>query len=278
MLRNWLSYDKRWPCPYTKFSLADITELKSIDVDCPDNETVLYLGHLLVCAHGDPQLISDDLNMLLEDTANIGLSIIKEYIESRILPKPSATIARIGNFGEILATQCMVELAEYSFPVYKLRYREKRNWAMRLTDLFLVKKQENSKLLICYGEVKTRSGKDYTTSVKRVAIEAHDSLKKDDALSNPEILTFIRTMLYSQGKLDEARLFGRIQNNLLEYDVQYMLFLVHDAAIWRDEILDQLEDHDIDARLSNLDVRVLYINQLARVINLAYENAWKDAV
>lgn len=216
MLSKWLSHHNHNPCPYRKFTLADISEIRAIDVDCSSNDVILYLGHLLIRAYGEPQMIRDDLDMLLEDTSSIGLSIVKDYIESRILP--SAIITRIGNFGEILAAQCMVELAEYSFPIYKLRYREKRNWAMRLTDLFLVKKPENGNLVICYGEVKTRSGKDYTASVKKVAIEAHDSLKKDDALSNPEILTFIRTMLYSQGRQEEAYLFGRIQNNRLKYD------------------------------------------------------------
>lgn len=57
-----------------------------------------------------------------------------------------------------------------------------------------------------------------------------------------------------------------------------MLFLVHDTAIWHDEILDELENYDIDGRLSNLDVIVLRINRLRKVIDLAYQNAWKDVV
>jgi hypothetical protein len=231
-----------------------------------------------VQAHGNPQMIADDLEMLMEDSSTIGLNVVRDYIENRILPKKSATITRIGNLGEVLAAQCMVELAGYSFPVYKLRYREKRNWAMRLTDLFLVKQQKNGKLSICYGEVKTRSGSQYTTSVKKVAIEAHDSLTKDDALENPEILTFIRNQLYSQGRLAEARLFGRIQNDLLEYDINYVLFLVHDTAIWHEEILAELDNQEIDNRLINLGVNVLRISNLGRVIEIAYENAWKGVV
>jgi hypothetical protein len=278
VLANWLIYQNRQPCPYGKFALNEITEQRSIDINNPDDTSVIYLGQLLLQAHGNPQMIADDLEMLLHDASTVGLNIVREYIENRVLPRRSATSTRIGNLGEILAAQCMVELAGYTFPIYKLRYREKRNWAMRLTDFFMVKKQPNNRLLVCYGEVKTRSGSRYNNSVKMVGVEAHDSLTKDDALENPEILTFIRQQLYAQNRFDEARLFGRIQNKKIEYDTNFVLFLVHNTAIWNEEILVELNNHEIDERLSNLSVNVLYISDLRNVIDVAYENAWKGVI
>jgi hypothetical protein len=278
MLARWLTSKHINPCPYKKFGLTDLSEHLVVDPDDPDDAIVSYIGDLLINSHGDPQMIADDIAMLLEDAEMLELNIVEDYIKNRVLPKKAANPTRIGNFGEILATQCLIDFTDFEFPIYKLRYREKRNWAMRLTDLFLVKKQNNGRILICYGEVKTRSGVSYTSSVKKVAVEAHDSLKKDVAVANPEILDFVRKILYAQGKLEEARIFGRIQNNRIKYDITHILFLVHDNSIWKDEILSELEQHNIDNRLKNLNVNVLRINKLSRLIDQTYENAWRGIV
>lgn len=275
MLKNWLNSVARQPCPYQKFQVTEITELQQIDLSNPFDENVTYIGRLLVEYHGDPQLIADDLAMLAQDSGSVGLNLVKEYIEKRILPKPTANITRIGNWGEILASQCMVEFNEYSFPVYKLRFREKRNWAMRLTDLFLIKFPSSGNPIICYGEVKTRSKLKYGKRVKRVAIEAHDSLKKDDALTDPEILTFLRSLLYLNKRRREALFLGQIQNRLTPYEVTHMLFLVHESEIWKEEILEELEKHQIDNRLQNLSVVILRVTNLGQLIDIAYQNAWR---
>lgn len=275
MLKNWIKAEVRQPCPYTKFSLTEFTEIRAIDPTEKDEQNIAYMGQLLVRYHGNPEMIADDLRMLADDAASIGLTIVKNYVEAHVLPSKGRISTRIGNWGEIIASQCMTEFDGYSFPIYKLRFREKRSWAMRLTDLFFVKDIASDNPTVCYGEVKTHSGENYNTSIKRVAIEAHESLRKDDALGEPEILNFIRNLLYTSNRFEEARFFGLIQHKRITYNLVHILFLVHNSTIWRDEILEELQNHTLDVRLRNLGVYVLRVSNLRRVIDASYDNAWK---
>jgi hypothetical protein len=277
-ITQWLTSTHINPCPYKKFGLTDLSEHLVINPNNLDDPIVSYIGNLLINSHGDPRMIADDIAMLLEDTEMLKLDIVEAHIKNNVLPGKDKQSTRIGNFGEILAVQCLIDFEDFEFPIYKLRYREKRNWAMRLTDLFLVKKQNNGRMLICYGEVKTRSGVSYTSSIKKVAIDAHESLKKDDSVANPEILAFARNILYAQGKVEEAQILGKIQLKKIKYDVIHILFLIHDNSNWKEEILTELEQHDIDQRLENLNVNVLRINKLRKLIDQTYENAWRGVV
>src|SRR5205807_837697 len=160
-------------------------------------------------------------------------------------PKKMNGIARIGNFGEVLASNFLIEFEDFWFPIYKLRYREKKDWAMRLSDLCLIKRLPGVKPLVCYGEVKTISA-DRDISI---AIKGHNSLvlgEVKDSLADPEILKFISTILYETQRFDEGYFISELLSCSVKYDKRYDLFLVHSKEKWTDEILDRLEEHLID--------------------------------
>ncbi len=94
-----------------------------------------------------PQLIKDQYNLLLKDAEDNSLKVLKKYLEDHILPDKSILhgIARIGNFGEVLASTIMIEFENFWFPIYKLRFGEKKDWAMRLTDLCLIEEGRQRK-------------------------------------------------------------------------------------------------------------------------------------
>lgn len=141
---------------------------------------------------------------------------------------------------------------------------------MRLTDLCLIKVKDSTKPIVCYSEVKTRSlGCD-----KKLAIQGHDSLVKDDALSNPEILRFISTWFYETGMLEEGKFLSKIRLGIQEYDKRHDLFLVHDKANWDNEILENLNNYDLDSRLRDFSVKVVLITDLRNLIDAVYERAW----
>lgn len=263
-LSKWLAQQVRQPSMF-KFPVTDITE-----VTTPDGLIIDYLALALLLAHGNPQQIRDQYNLLLEDAEDNSLNIMKMYLESRILPSKERISVRVGNFGEILASRYLIEFEGFWFPIYKLRYREKKDWAMRLTDLFLIKQVGRANPLVCYGEVKTISG----DRDKDIAIKGHDSLvlgEAKDFLAVPEILDFISTILYETNKFDEALFISKIALGKIEYNKRYDLFIIHTSEKWNDEVLNRLEGHPLDERLTDFSTKVVLISQLRKLIDTVFD-------
>jgi hypothetical protein len=239
----------------------------------PPQEVISDLANELVSAHSNPQMVKDELNILSKAAGQLDLDIIKAYVEDEILPSKDSVITRIGNFGEIIAAKLLIERDGYWFPIYKLRFREKQNWAMRLTDLFLIKSENSCAPVICFGEVKTRS----STYDRELGIKGHDSLAKDDALDDsPEILKFVCRMLYEANKYEEARFISDLRCGVKSYVRKHTLFILHEASTWDDEIIDRLDGHTIDPRLVDFTVNVLQISELRHLIDTCYLQAWES--
>jgi hypothetical protein len=282
LLDSWLSTSKREPCSY-KFAVRDITECALPNLSDPEDTILNHLSYHLLIAHGDPEMIKGECKLLLEDLEELNLgklksyvdSTIKNYVDNQILPsnKPGFKLSTwIGNFGEVLASQILIDSEGFWFPIYKLRFREKRAWAMKLTDFCLIKTNGLPKPLICYGEVKTKS----STCDPQLGIKGHDSLVKDDALQEPEILKFFCTMLYTSSRLDEADLFSRIRLDKIDYNKQHCLFLIHDKSTWQEDVLSNLNSHQINSNLIDFSVTVILVERLRQVIDESYSRAWKS--
>lgn len=263
MLSKWLTYQKRHPLIY-KFPVIDVTELI-----VPNDEVIDYLALALLLAHGNPQKIKDQYEKLLRDAEDTQLDILRKYLEGRVFPDKKRVSTRIANFGEALAATFLTEFENFWFPIYKLRFREKKDWAMRLTDLCLIKQLGESKILACYGEVKTISG----ARDLKIAIKGHDSLVSGDVLADPEILHFTSTILYEADRLEEAQLISDIELGLVEYDKRHDLFIVHTKEKWTDKILDELENYPLNQGLIDFSVKVFLISQLRQVIETTYEQS-----
>jgi len=264
MLSNWLIQQVRYPSVY-KFPVVDVTELVA-----PDSEIRDYLALALLLAHGNPQQIRDQYSLLIEDAEDNSLNILKKYLEDHVFPGEKRISVRVGNFGEVLASTFLIDFENFWFPIYKLRYREKKDWAMRLTDLCLIKRLNRVKPLVCYGEVKTISG----NCDKDIAIKGHDSLvlgEVKDILSDPEILHFISTILYETHRFEEAKFISGIEVDSIKYDKRHDLFIVHSREKWTDEILDRLEGYPLDQRLVNFTTKVVLISQLRDIIDTTYD-------
>jgi hypothetical protein len=268
MLDQWLSVSNNTNGKY-QFPVLDITE--KIE---PTEEIICYLARELVLAHANPQKIKYECRSLINATEEIKLNCLKQYVENEVLPNVQPLATRVGNWGEILVTTFLMLSEDFWFPIYKLRYREKRNWAMRLTDILLIKKFSTGNPLICFGEVKTRSS---NSCDKDLAIKGHESLSKDDALGNsPEILNFICQMLYENNRFDEANFLSDIRTGLVEYNKRYDLFLVHEKSVWDVEVIERLNNQGLDNRLTNFSLSILQIQNLRNLIDSSYSVAWKS--
>src|SRR5215207_1887223 len=80
MLDTWLTCQERNPCAY-KFKVVDISELVS-----PNQDVVHYIATALLAAHGDPEMIREEYEILADDAAEVNLDILRNYINSDILP------------------------------------------------------------------------------------------------------------------------------------------------------------------------------------------------
>ena len=261
MLTNWLNYEVRNPSQH-KFSIVDIREIMACD-----REIMLYVAEDILIAHKNPGMIRAELCILLEDAKNAGLDIIRNYVENEVLPSNEKIQTRIGNFGEILSANLLIQNEGFTLPIYKLRFREKKDWAMRLTDLCLILNNgDRERPLVCYGEVKTKtSGYD-----QQLGIKGHKSLAKDDALDNPEILNFICTWLYETESFEDAEFYSRIRLGKSKYDKRHDLFLVHNLEGWKEDILTNLNECELDERLVNFSVKVVLISNLRDVVDNVY--------
>lgn len=289
-LIEWLQSAGRDPKDYI-FDVVDIDEQYDFNDD-----VIAFLANLMVTAQGNPRMIADDLRKLIDDANQAKLYIIRDYVtaelladfpaaerqiiqkylENEILPHgddKTVLITKVGNFGEVVAAQYLLELEGYWLPIYKLQYREKKDWASKLTDLCVIKIRPNEKPLVCYSEVKTHSSQ----LNKNLGIEGHDSLIRDDALKNPEILRFISKRLYDAGKFDEANFISDLKLGRVEYDKKHELHLVHELGEWDEEILSRLEEHGLNAGLVDFCVRVIVIKDLRVLIDAVYANSWAAA-
>lgn len=262
MLRNWLVYQQRENSTYQKFAVVDVIEKSELDDQILD-----HLAHDIVLAHIEPELLADAYRELAQDVSELNLDLLKEFLETKILPnKTNGIPALIGNFGEIVAASLLTEFEDFEIPIYKLRFREKQNWAARLTDLCLIKTSNLPKPTVCYGEVKTHT----SACDLQLAVKGHNSLAKDNALADPEILRFLCNVLYNAQRFEQRELFLKIWLGKADYNRRHDLFLIHDADNWDEGVLHNLEALELDDRLVDFSVKVVLITKLRQVIDTAY--------
>jgi hypothetical protein len=267
MMGTWLECTKRESTNY-RFSVVDSIELRK-----PDESLLNYLARNLVLAYQNPEMLRREYRILAQDMKDLDLQILKQFVEEEILPSRDRIMTRIGNFGEIVAAIMLVDFEGYWFPIHKLRFREKKDWAVRLTDLCVFKVDGREIPLVCYGEVKTKtSGRDFDLAVK-----GHVSLSKDDALTYPEILRFMCTWLYEKDMHDAGELLSRIRLGKITYDRKHVLFLLHNRASWTDIILDRLGECELDERLIDFTLYIVLVEDLRNLIEAVYDHAWIGA-
>ena len=144
---------------------------------------------------------------------------------------------------------------------------------MRMTDVFVVNTNDYKDPIVSYGEVKTNTS-GYQGNI---GIEGHNSIKRDNALENPDILCFIINILGDQGKENEASFFIDIQLNKVHYKTKHKLFLIHDTKFWKDKILEKLNASELDSALQDFTVYPVLIDNLRTLIDDSFKNSWRAA-
>ncbi len=139
------------------------------------------------------------------------------------LPKGDKT--RKGNFGEVIASEHLIQRYGYYMPIFKLRYRDSHNMPMRGEDIVafvLTPQGEISK--ICIGESKTR--KKFTSDT---VLKAHDRLK-NSYHPCPETLSMLANISYERGMEKLGSEIDRVSKLLAEkkFPTENWIFLITD--------------------------------------------------
>ena len=135
---EWLKSQQRDTNPF-KFRVVDICEENP-----PTLELINFLSEEYIVANISPKALKLALSKLKNDCGELNLQKFQEFVEANLTDEEKISTL-VGSFGEIISTIYLVQFEKYWLPVYKLRYREKKNWAMRMTDVFVVNTEDMQK-------------------------------------------------------------------------------------------------------------------------------------
>jgi len=243
------NFDEFWlentsPLDYKKLSHKPLQEKTN------SRTTVApFINKAIVDHHINRRRIADWLNILghVQTASEIAAN----------LPKDDKT--RKGNFGEVIASEHLLQRHGYHMPVFKLRYRDSHSMPMRGEDIVAFILNPQGKITkVCIGEAKTS-----TRFASRTVLEAHDRLKKSYHPS-PETLSMLANILYDRGEDKLGREIDRVSRLLAKRDfsTENWIFLITEnkprdpfAEIEKlDDIIEPLVC--VDLQLSDLKVFV----------------------
>lgn len=126
------------------------------------------------------------------------------------LPKSAQT--RKGNFGEVLASEHLVQRYGYAMPVFKLQYRDS-NLPMRGEDIVAFELDNQKRIMrVVIGEAKA-----VKTFRQRTVMEAHERLKSAFQ-PRPMTLSMLANILYDRGDDELGAQIDRVSISLTKSD------------------------------------------------------------
>lgn len=145
----------------------------------------------------------------------LGKAAVAEYVETKL---PQGTKSRSGDLGEILAASYITEFTGYTMGIYKLRWSDHREMAMRGDDILGIRIDPTVKVKFLKGEVKSRA-----TLGKQTVDEARTALTSSNGRPTPHALAFVADRLFETGEtalaeaIDEYQLKQRIEIKQLSH-------------------------------------------------------------
>lgn len=158
--------------------------------------------------YASPDRIADILRRL-------GKPAVAEYVQTKL---PQGAKSRSGDLGEILATSYVTEFTGYSIAVYKLRWSDHREMAMRGDDILGIRLDPAVAVRFLKGEVKSRA-----TLSKKTVDEARTALTSSNGRPTPHALAFVADRLFESGEtalaeaIDQFQLKARIEIKQLSH-------------------------------------------------------------
>ena len=143
-----------------------------------------------------PDRIADILRRL-------GKSAVADYVQTKL---PQGAKSRSGDLGEILATSYVSEFTGYSVGVFKLRWSDHREMAMRGDDILGIRLDSGVTVKFLKGEVKSRANLG-----KKTVDEARTALASSNGRPTPHALAFVADRLFETDETDLAEVIDQFQ-------------------------------------------------------------------
>lgn len=184
LLQEWLNLEAG--PGHMRFAVTRLSE-----IDGTRTGIIRPLSETVFLHHSDPAIAKKKL-------VHLGYSKLAGVVDRR--PKPHKT--RMGNFGEVVASEFLRQLRGYEIPIYRLRYNSNDDSSPKGDDVLAFEfadRPSGKRDTVIVAEVKVRS------QFKSDAVEeAHDALKKGFR-PRPKSFPFVVEMLYREGRDDEAK-------------------------------------------------------------------------
>jgi len=256
MINKWLKEVKRVNTHYSKFAVIDLTEN---DIQEELKELKKFLANQILIHLGSIERLRDMYKGEPKDK-------LGKYVSDCILPKKGACFNPEQSFlGEIITAEILEKIRKAILPIYKLRYKELRNKAMRGKADVIACNLLGDKPRIIFAEVKSK-----ITYKKKIAEEAYKGLINNN-VDVPEIVDYISKILENDDKYNLASLFCKAIINPSFYSKDFHIFLIFEKGKWKEDILKNL--NDIEIELPNLTLNLVLIDSLKDLIEEAYSLA-----
>lgn len=148
------------------------------------------LSETVFLHHADPKIARKKL-------ARLGYPKLAESLDRR----PKSHNTRMGNFGEVVASEFLRQHRGYEIPVYRLRYNTNDDSSPKGDDVLAFEfadRKRGLKDTVIVAEVKVR--REFKSDAVK---DAHDALRKGFR-PRPKSLPFVVEILYQEGRDAEA--------------------------------------------------------------------------
>ncbi|MCK4659367.1 MAG: DUF1837 domain-containing protein [Phycisphaerae bacterium] len=249
------TYDLHWltpgtPQPYTQLEHHPLSEIEGSREVIRDS-----LSRAIVDHHFHRRRIADRL-------AALGHTHVARFFREE-LPRNDRT--RKGNFGEVVASEHVIQRYGYSMPVLKIRYRDSHNLPMRGEDIVafeLNAQQQIQRVIVGEAKAVVRYGRATVT-------QAHERLQKAYQ-PRPMTLSMIAEILYEVGNDQLEQQIDAVSDHLRSghFPRDNWIFLINQRQ--PDDPFRCLED-DQDV-VPNLHCANLSISALSEFVTDLFEN------
>ena len=195
---------------------------------------------------------------------------IRKYLIDSILPNKNVHFSpQKSIWGEIISAEILNVFRKHLIPVYKLRYKEKKDQAMRGEADVVTCYLDEGPLIIAFTEVKTKGDiNGNINEYKREMQKAEKGLLKNN-VEKPEILEYMCKRLFDEKKYSLLQKFDEAYNNPLSYKKEFHIFMIMEKSRWGEQIIDFFKESPTE--LPNLSIDIVLINSLNDLIDETYK-------
>jgi hypothetical protein len=262
MIEDWLKRDERHT-GIPKFFIFDLTE---DNLDNLDDLKKFLAKQVLIHLANPSRLIRIFKSRPVDELTD-------HIINSKLPPEDARFSPKQSFWAEILSAEISERMDEFMLPIYKLRYKDSRDKAMRGKADVLACKIVEDKPIIIFSEVKSKSVYISPKESKKLATEAFDGVCSNNT-DFPEIVDYISERIEdlpdnNPNKYFLMDLFDNAVIHPTSYTKDFRIFFIFEKEKWKEECLEIFDIEKIK-ELPTLTINIVLIDYLKDLIDNTY--------